>query len=239
MDARHDRRHCDVGSGMPASPARRPIANLFRSTATVAVAACQRHCISPNTVSALSIVAATGAGMALLASGDRPWLLLLAVPLVLLRLWLNMLDGMVALASDQQTATGELWNELPDRLSDLMILLGAAHSGWCAPLLGYWAATVAVLVAYVGTFGQAVGVGRRFEGWMSKPWRMVAVAVGLLATFCWPEGWMAVARPLDVAFGLIVLGGLDTIRRRIRHIVFALRACHAATPTARTVNRNP
>ena len=223
----------------PALLARRPIAGLFRSTATHAVAVCQRWGISANAVSALSLAAAAAAALALLTSDAHPWLLIVAVLLVLGRLWLNMLDGMVAIASDQQTVTGELWNELPDRLSDLLILLGAAHSGWCAPWLGHGAAFVALLVAYVGTFGQAVGTGRRFEGWMSKPWRMVALATGLLATLLWPAAWLTALRPLDVAHGLIVLGGLETVRRRIHHIVLALQARQATQPTGRAAIRNP
>ena len=35
---------------------------------------------------------------------------------------------------------GEIFNELPDRLSDILIFIGVAHSGWCHPLMGYWAA---------------------------------------------------------------------------------------------------
>jgi hypothetical protein len=37
---------------------------------------------------------------------------------------------------------------------------------------------LALLVAYVGTLGQAVGVQREFSGWMAKPWRMVALHIG-------------------------------------------------------------
>ncbi len=97
-----------------------------------------------------------------------------------------MLDGMIALAAGQATARGEILNDLPDRISDIVIFVGVAHSGWMNPILGYWAAIFAVLTAYVGIFGQAIGGQREFSGWMSKPWRMVALQIGAWTTLvCW------------------------------------------------------
>ena len=54
------------------------------------------------------------------------------------------------------------------------------------PLIGYWAAIFALLTAYVGLFGQALGVQREFGGMMSKPWRMVALHLGAWITFLLP-----------------------------------------------------
>src|SRR2546423_4164598 len=85
-----------------------------------------------------------------------------------------MVDGMVALASGTASRTGEIANELPDRVSDVLIFVGVAHSGLCHPLGGYWVAIFALLVAYVGTLGQAVGVQREFGGPMAKPLRLGA-----------------------------------------------------------------
>ena len=67
-------------------------------------------------------------------------LLLPAVGFCYLRLWLNMLDGMVALASGTASRTGEIANELPDRISDVLIFVGVGHSTLCHPLGGYWVA---------------------------------------------------------------------------------------------------
>src|SRR5690606_18461996 len=109
-------------------------------------------------------------------------LLIPAAVLCYLRLWLNMLDGMVALASGKASRRGEILNELPDRVSDVLIFVGVAHSGLCHPLGGYWVAIAALVVAYVGMFGQALGVQRAFSGVMSKPWRMVTLHVGAWIT---------------------------------------------------------
>lgn len=206
---------------------RRPIAALFRATAHTVVAACVRRGISANTVSALSLAAGLCAGLALVglghpASGVVSVALLAATLLAVLRLWLNMLDGMVAIASGTRSRHGELWNELPDRVSDTALFLGVAHSGLCHPLLGYAAALAALAVAYVGTLGQAVGAGRRFEGWMSKPWRVATLLVGVWLSVLFEDA--ALVRTLtviDLTLLVIVLGCVDSVRCRLRVIVRA------------------
>jgi len=79
----------------------------------------------------------------------------------------------------------------PDRISDVIIFVGAAHSGLCHILGGYWVAIFALVVAYVGISGQAVGVQREFSGLMSKPWRMVFLHLGswiTLGLLWWGDG---------------------------------------------------
>src|SRR5213079_1823076 len=92
---------------------------------------------------------------------------------------------MVAVASGKASLRGEILNDLPDRASDILIFVGVAHSGLCSPFSGYWAALLAVLTAYVGMFGQAVGVQREFSGLMSKPWRMVTLHLGAWLTLAY------------------------------------------------------
>ena len=206
---------------------RRPIAGTFRRTARLAVALCVRWNVHPDTVSYLSIVASAGAALCFWQASSRPWLLLLAPILCYVRLWLNMLDGMVALASGKASARGEILNELPDRLSDVMIFVGVAHSGLNSPISGYWAAILALLTAYVGVLGQAVGVQREFSGVMAKPWRMVVLHAGAWLTALWPA--VSVAGPaglttLDWACLVVILGCVQTIAVRLRRIFAALAA---------------
>src|SRR5260370_3939081 len=162
---------------------RRPIATAFRWTAEGATQFCVRWGIHPDAISYASILAAAVAAVCFWKSGQTPWLLIVAPLFCHLRLWFNMLDGMVALAVGQASERGEILNDLPDRVSDIVIFAGVAHSGLMNPFLGYWAAIFAVLTAYVGIFGQAVGVQREFSGMMSNPWRMVALHLGAWVTF--------------------------------------------------------
>jgi phosphatidylglycerophosphate synthase len=144
-----------------------------------------------------------------------------------LRLWLNMLDGMVALASGKASLRGELLNELPDRISDVVIFVGIAHSGWCNAFLGYWGAIFALLVAYVGMFGQALHVQREFSGVMTKPWRMVALHFGswiTLGLIWWGKGNSCFAglTILDWTLLLVISGCVETIAVRLRGILRSL-----------------
>jgi phosphatidylglycerophosphate synthase len=145
---------------------------------------------------------------------------------------MNMLDGMVALAARKASRFGEIVNELPDRFSDVIIFVGVAHSGLCHPLGGYWAAIFALLVAYVGTLGQAVGVQREFSGLMTKPWRMVTLHAGAWLTLglLWFGNGQMEDRitfreltVLDWTHILIVAGCVQTIIVRLMRIVRALK----------------
>jgi phosphatidylglycerophosphate synthase len=130
---------------------RRPIATAFRRTAEGATQLCVRWGIHPDAISYASILAAAIAAVCFWKSGQATWLLIVAPLFCYLRLWFNMLDGMVALAASKASERGEILNDLPDRVSDVVIFAGVAHSGLMNPFLGYWAAIFAVLTAYVGT----------------------------------------------------------------------------------------
>ncbi len=206
---------------------RRPIARIFRRTADGAVRCCVRLGISANAVSYSSIAASVAAGMCFWQAESAPVLLIAAAGFCYLRLWLNMLDGMVALAARTASKAGEIANELPDRISDIIIFVGVAHSNLCHPLSGYWAAIFALLVAYVGTLGQAVGVQREFSGWMAKPWRMVALHVGAwltLGLLWWGGGNIDYGglTVLDWTMLAILAGCVQTIWVRLAGILRAI-----------------
>src|SRR5438270_1944761 len=207
---------------------RRPIANIFRRSADAATQVCVRNGIHPDAVSYLSILAAIMAAICFWKSGEIRWLLIVAPLLCYLRLWFNMLDGMVAVAAGKASRRGEILNDLPDRISDVIIFVGVAHSGLMNPFIGYWAAIFAVLTAYVGLFGQAVGVQREFGGMMSKPWRMVALHLGAWLTFTCrsyggsiqPIGGFTI---LDWTCLIVIAGCLQTVVVRLKRILIALQ----------------
>jgi phosphatidylglycerophosphate synthase len=207
---------------------RRQSADVFRLTANSAVRLCVRLGIHPDAVSYGSMLAAALAGICFWQSGNLPTLLVPAVLFCYLRLWLNMLDGMVALASGKASLRGEILNDLPDRISDVVIFVGVAHSALCNPSLAYWVAIFALLVAYVGMFGQAVRVQREFSGMMAKPWRMVALHIGAwitLGLIWWGSGNLPYGglTALDWTLLLIIAGCLQTIWIRLARIMRALQ----------------
>ncbi len=207
---------------------RRPIGDGFRKTANAATRLCVRLNIHPDAISYASIAASTIAAACFWQSSEHWWLLIAGPAFCHLRLWFNMLDGMVALASGKASWRGEILNDLPDRISDIVIFAGVAHSGLCSPFSGYWAALLAVLTAYVGMFGQAVGVQREFSGIMSKPWRMVTLHLGAWLTVTllwWNYGRIRFLglTTMDWTCLVVVVGCLQTMWVRLGRIMASLK----------------
>jgi alpha-beta hydrolase superfamily lysophospholipase/phosphatidylglycerophosphate synthase len=230
-----------IGGYQPS--ARRPIADVFRRTARGTVGFCIRHKIHPDLVSYGSMLAASSAAVCFLFSLQHSWLLLVAPLFLIVRLWLNMLDGMVAVASGKASWRGEILNELPDRISDVLIFAAVAHSGWMQPAIGYWAAIGALMTAYLGTFGQAVGAKREFGGLMPKPARMVMLHVGAWGT--WLLHWRTEANPvvaglsvLDWTCLIVTLGCLQTCVVRLRSTLGIL-AGRAQSTTPKAIGATP
>ncbi|MFO1477926.1 MAG: CDP-alcohol phosphatidyltransferase family protein [Verrucomicrobiota bacterium] len=182
--------------------------------------------IPPNAISVAGAGFAGLAGVCLWLAGQRRvdclWsgLLVLAVVGIQLRLLCNLFDGMVAIEGGLKTKAGELFNELPDRFSDAFILIGAGYSvsqpGW-VPVLGWAAATLSVITAYVRALGASMGAGQHFIGPMAKQQRMAVMTTGCLAAAFAPV-WPPMVQIIPAALGMLVTGCLVTILRRCRRI---------------------
>jgi phosphatidylglycerophosphate synthase len=170
-----------------------------------------------------------GACLLLSSRTELPWrvvLLVSAAACIQLRLLCNLMDGMVAIEGGLKTKSGEIFNDLPDRIADVFIFVPAGYSipelSW-GPELGWVAGLLAVLTAYVRVLGGSTGVAQSFIGPMAKQHRMaVMTAACLLATVEPVLGWNR--RVMTLALGVIVFGSLITIIRRIRRIVKELEA---------------
>jgi phosphatidylglycerophosphate synthase len=189
--------------------------------------------VTANAVSVSSIVFAALATACLVETrADTPGvsrvLLLLAALFVQLRLLANLLDGMIAVGSRRASPVGELYNEVPDRVADILILVGGGFAAGGNPALGYLAALVAVLTAYIRAFGNSVGVRGLFMGPMAKPQRMATMTAACIYGACAPAGWpggLASGTPgaVGVALALIIAGALLTALRRLHRIAVELR----------------
>jgi len=171
--------------------------------------------VSADAISAAGMLAGLLAGLMLaIAPGQGAWAWLLGAALVPLRLLANMLDGMVAVATGQTTARGELWNEVPDRVSDTAALAGL---GWAAGdlALGLGAALAAMATAYVRAVGKGAGAGSDFSGPMAKQQRMAVVTVTAIACALLP-GWSTALATW--ALWLILGGALLTCALRLARI---------------------
>ena len=110
--------------------------------------------------------------------------LLLAAAAIQLRLLCNLLDGMLAVEEGFKSKTGDIYNDLPDRVADVLILVGAGYAIRYLPggaTLGWAAAVTAVFTAYVRLLGGSLGVTQHFIGPMAKQHRMFTLTVATLS----------------------------------------------------------
>ena len=187
--------------------------------------------MSANGISLAGCLAALAAGMAFAFAGPHTaWLWLAGAILVELRLLANMLDGMVAIARGTASRLGELFNEVPDRIADVAVLVGLGYAAGGLPWLGYLAALAALATAYLRAVGVGLGLPADFSGPMAKPHRMhLVAAVALLAFLAAQTGWSSDAMVGDVglaalALAVILAGSAITLLRRLRTIVRGLSA---------------
>jgi phosphatidylglycerophosphate synthase len=100
-----------------------------------------------------------------------------------LRLLCNLLDGMLAVEMGLKTPTGELFNDLPDRIADVVILVGAGYAVRNEPYglaLGWSAAVFALFTAYVRVLGGSLGLTQHFIGPMAKQHRMFTLTLAAI-----------------------------------------------------------
>jgi phosphatidylglycerophosphate synthase len=138
-----------------------------------------------------------------------------------MRLLANLLDGMVAVGSGTASRVGELFNEIPDRVSDTAGLTGLGYALGGLPWLGWFAALLAVLTAYMRTLGKASGTGSDFRGPMAKQQRMFLVTVTSVFRAIAPFHVLPLAA--EYCLWIICAGCVITIVRRLAGIAIALR----------------
>jgi phosphatidylglycerophosphate synthase len=139
-----------------------------------------------------------------------------------------MLDGMVAIASSRTSKTGELYNEVPDRISDAAVFIGAGFAWGGNVTLGYIATILAIFTAYVRAAGKIAGAPNEFCGPMAKQHRMLVITLVCVYAAITPRSWQIITFN-DSQIGLmtlglvvIVIGCVVTVIRRVGRIAHAL-----------------
>lgn len=137
--------------------------------------------ITPNQISLIGIAFAGGGAWAMLCAPQSLWLWLAGALGIQLRLLSNMMDGLVAVEGQRGSPTGALYNELPDRIQDALLLVAAGYAAG-VDWIGWTAAALAISAAYVRAVGASLGFGQDYRGPMAKPHRMAALTLGALAS---------------------------------------------------------
>lgn len=182
--------------------------------------------ITPNQISCAGMVAALLGGVCFWAAGQaggagRAMLFLGAALFVQLRLLCNLFDGMVAIEGGRGSADGGFWNEFPDRVSDMLILVGIGL-GVNEPVLGWAATSLAFLTAYLRELGVSCGAGADFSGPMAKQHRMALVTLAACVSAA-AAVWTDSGRLMIWALWILIVGTSLTVVRRAWRLVAKLR----------------
>jgi phosphatidylglycerophosphate synthase len=222
----------------PGSPApkfdrmeRRPIRIRSRPAAGALAGALLRLGVKPNHVSLVSVVfamSAAGAFLALphVATPFQAGLLVAAALAIQLRLLANMLDGLLAVEGGLGSPAGELYNDVPDRIADPLILVAAGYSiAWSwAGALGWAAAASALLTAYIRVLGGSLGARQHFSGPMAKQHRMAVLTAACVLSLAEVSTSGFKGRALLAALAIVLAGSLVTFVRRLRLVAGELSA---------------
>lgn len=212
---------------------RRPLKSRDAGWARGAAAWLARAGVSPDAVSAGSVLFGLVGGGLFVASGGlddgaRIGALVGAALSIQLRLLCNLMDGMVAVEHGRGGPLGPVWNELPDRIADAALLVGAGYgavlagAGW-GEAAGWAAAVFAVLTAYVRELGRALGQPADFGGPMAKPQRMALLTLAaVVALFEHSWGWRG--ETLATTLAVIAIGAALTAAVRTGRLAARLKS---------------
>jgi len=166
--------------------------------------------LSPNLISSISLVIAILAGAVYYLD-----LVLLGGVLVLLNGFFDALDGYIARVTNRASQVGDLIDHTFDRLSDIAIMLGLTYSTFINDTIGFMSIIVVLLVSYMGTQAQALGVGRIYTGIIGRADRILLI--GLLSIVQGLLGDKAIFYRftiLDILFIYFIVAGVITFAQR-------------------------
>ena len=209
-------------SCLPMTSPRRPIASRGLAPIQALARWLGASPVTPNQISVASVGAAALVPLGLLAIGSWGGAIL-AIAGIQLRLLANVLDGLVAVEGGKSSPAGALYNEFPDRIADSLVLVAVGYAAGM-PWLGWLAALLAALTAYVRLFGGSLGQPQSFRGPMAKQHRMAVVTVAL-AMAAGAQAWSrpdAAALALQAGLALVAAGSAWTCWTRTRAIVAQL-----------------
>ena len=209
--------------------ARRPIKARQTNWADSIARRLAGYGLKPNHISLLSVVFAAAAGLCIIftpkvSMAVSAVLFIISAIAIQMRLLCNLFDGMVAVECGLKTQSGEIFNDLPDRIADPIILISIGYaipSIQFASEVAWLAGILAVLTAYVRVLGSSAGTPHYFLGPMAKQHRMAIVTVALIVSaITVHRQWHQ--QILFVTLIIIALGCLLTIVRRTYKIIHQL-----------------
>ncbi len=119
----------------------------------------------------------------------------------------DSMDGAVARALNIQSRKGDFLDHVVDRYADIFIITGIFAGGFAPWPIGVFALTGVLMVSYLGTQAQAIGVGRYYGGVLGRADRLLLLIIAGILNILIPAG----------VYGLPFLGWLLVIFGLIGH----------------------
>ena len=150
---------------------------------------------------------------------NKSWYPFIVVPAFLLfRMALNAIDGMMARAYQQQSALGEVLNEVGDVLADVSIfyplLLRFGMDKYPHFVMSF--IVLMCLNEFVGVLGKAIGGERRYEGPMGKSDRALIFGLLCLILIIFPTWINWSIYMFVIIFAAMFISTLVRIRKTIK-----------------------
>jgi phosphatidylglycerophosphate synthase len=203
---------------------RRPLTSRNTAWAKALAAFLGRHNVNPNFISILSILFALGSAVSFYLVHHFHYsnviFMLVAAACIQLRLLMNLLDGMVAIEYNKKSALGGLFNEVPDRIADTLIIVGAGtiiKDMQYGMDMAYLAAILAIATAYIRALGASLNCGSSFLGPMAKPHRMAMLTGSCIVAIWYTSIFYYI-------FIIMNIGLLITCYRRLNVIAKCLKS---------------
>ena len=177
----------------------------------------ERRAVSPDVLTLASVPVAAIAGLAVILSPAEPLLLLVVPAAVVIRLLLNLLDGALARRTGAVHARGEFYNELGDRLGDVLMLAPVAFVPGAHGPTVFLGVAMGLLASYASVATKAAGGSRTYRGVLSKPGRMVLLTItAIVVLFVGPAAWAPFGPLLLVGTTLTLVERIVLAQRQLR-----------------------
>lgn len=169
--------------------------------------------LSPETLSWASLFASLVAGGLLYSAYEKPWLALIVVPVLAVRLALDSLER-IALEGSEGSDYSRLISRLCDRLADVALLLGPTFWPDVRPHLAMLAIICMLMVSYVGECGRNCKVRDHSGGLLCQTHRVVLLMVFCIMHAVRPAATLAGFSTFEIMFALFIpLSSLTLLHR--------------------------
>jgi len=184
----------------------------YEETSTHLGVYCRKMGLTPNILTALSLVCAMGSGY-FFWQGYLVW----GVIFILLTSLTDMLDGATARAGKMGTVFGGILDHVSDRYGEFFILLGIAISGIVHPAWAIFALFGMLIASYTRAAAESIGnLPSCAVGWMGRLEKFILILVGALLEEYYPG--------YNILTYALIIVGVTSVITSIQRLLFARKA---------------